>query len=198
MLTAPRQPSVQHGELANENAMNVAAQPMVVGEPVAQRMRQTQDPLAHGHMRHDLLDDVPRQRGHATRAAARAQTANLARQGHEAFVATVAAAKPGEAAGHVPAVEKLGETPGHERGHPHAIGLGRTLEGGHVLAHRVVQRGLVGFTWPIVDDGGHGPPAVHASGRRWAVSSREVTSPRAAEIGVPAGGRHRRHAAAVV
>ena len=116
-------------ERPDEDAEHRAAQPMIVGEPVAQPVRDREHPLAHGHVgRQHVIHEVSRTLGHPPPAAARAEAAPLARERHEPLEGAVGTAHAGEAVRQHPAAEELPELGDDERRQPDSVGPG--LDGG--------------------------------------------------------------------
>ncbi len=72
-------------------------------------MRQTQDPLPHGHWREHTLHQVRGALRHAAPATARTKAAPFARERHEVIEAARPTSQPGEAAGQAAAAEKIAE-----------------------------------------------------------------------------------------
>lgn len=91
-----------------------------------------------------MVDELRGVGGHATAAAARAESATLAGEGHERFSVTARALKPSEAAGPHAAVEEGAELLLKERGESGGIGAGRGREKGlQVLAHLLMEHGAL-------------------------------------------------------
>ena len=114
-------------------------------------------PLPHRDPRQDGVDQVGRLGGHAPAAAARAEAAALAREGHEPLEGAIAAAHAGEAAGEDPAAEEVTELALDEVGEPGALptgdrGLEERLE---VIADEAVEDAAFG-TAGLIAAGTHG------------------------------------------
>jgi hypothetical protein len=84
-------------------------------------MRQTEDPLTDWHVGKDLIDQVRRPLRHPAGAAAWAEPAALAREGHEAIQSAGGAPKSGEAAGQTSAPQEVAKLLLHEARKPLAI-----------------------------------------------------------------------------
>ncbi len=83
--------------LAQEDVEDLGEQGRVPGQSIAKRVRQTQHPLAHRHVRHDLVDQARRPLGHPPPSARGADAATLATEGHEDVVLARRAAATGKA-----------------------------------------------------------------------------------------------------
>jgi len=120
----------------------------------AQRNRQRQNPVAHRDTRDDMVDQVGRRLGHAPGSARRTKPPALAAEGDQLVVAAVAAAQPQEAMRQDAVFEKGVEL---ARDEFRQVGDGRGLslleEGGGVLLHQAVQRGLLRAVAFVVDWG---------------------------------------------
>jgi len=81
---------------------------MVVGKPIAQTVRERQDPLSNRQTAEYAVDEVSGQLAHAA-ATARRANASFAREGHEDLSRTAVTAKTGKAARHLAAGEKLSQ-----------------------------------------------------------------------------------------
>ncbi len=144
------------------------------GQQQAQRDRQRQDPLAHRHVRDDVIDQVRRGLRHPARATRRAEPAALAAEGQQFVVTALAASQPQEAVRQDAALEEGVELVLDESGQRRSCaGLGVGDEAGRVLLHQAVQRGLLGAVALVVDRGAIrrplGLPAdgLHARLPRW-------------------------------
>ena len=103
-----------------------------------------EDPLAHGHVRIDVVHQVRRRLRHAPGSACGAKPAPLAAKRHQLVVAAVAAVQAQEAVGQDAAFQESVELVLHELrqvGTGSVFGLGE--EGRSVLLHQAVQRGLL-------------------------------------------------------
>src|SRR5213596_2333058 len=92
----------EHG--AYGDAEHRAAERMIVGEEIAQAVRQGEHPLAHGNARQDMIDEVGGLLRHTPPATAGTEAASLARERHEALERAVlhrTRAKPRPSAPHV-------------------------------------------------------------------------------------------------
>ena len=72
---------------------------VVPRQPIAQAVRQTQNPLPHGHVWEDVVHQVRGALGHPSAAATRAKPPSLTREGHQPIQTAGGTAKPGEATG---------------------------------------------------------------------------------------------------
>lgn len=69
---------VAHLKRARERAVNVAADVVIVGHPIAKAVRDSQHPLTDRHNRQYVLDQTLGEACHALAAARRAEAATLA------------------------------------------------------------------------------------------------------------------------
>src|SRR5438094_9185289 len=112
------------------------AERVIVGEEIAQAVRQREHPLAHGNVRQDVIDEVCGLLRHAAAAAARTKAASFARERHEALEGTALAPNAREASAERAARQELAELSLDEAGEPAAIAAVGDLaqEGFQVLA----------------------------------------------------------------
>ena len=131
---------------ARERPHHRAAQVVIPGQPVAQAMRQAQDPLAHGHRWEHTVDQVRGALGHAPSATARAIPAATTRKLDEPIQVAPGTTKPREAAGQPAAAEKGAELLLDEPRQPFAIAQvgGLCAKRLEVLADHLVQHTLRG------------------------------------------------------
>src|SRR5207245_11520642 len=106
-----------HGE-----AGDGAAGRGVPGEEIAQPVGQREHPLAHGHVRQDVVDEVCRLLRHAAAATTRTEAPPFARERDEPFVRAALAAHAGEATGEDATGEELAELALDEAGKTAAVG----------------------------------------------------------------------------
>jgi hypothetical protein len=86
-----------------------ATEIVIPGEEIPDPIRQTQDPLPHGHFWKDVIDQVRRSLRHAPSAATGAEAAPLTGEGHESVVAARRTAEPSESTRQAAAPEKFAE-----------------------------------------------------------------------------------------
>jgi hypothetical protein len=110
-------------------------------------MRQTEDPLTDWHVGKDLIDQVRRPLRHPAGAAAWAEPAALAREGHEAIQSAGGAPKSGEAAGQTSAPQEVAKLLLHEARKPLAIPQRRCVrtEGLEMVTNDPVQERRCGI-----------------------------------------------------
>jgi hypothetical protein len=119
---APRLAPIRASERAHEHLQHGAAEPMIVGEPIAQRVRDRQDPLSDRDIgRQDLVDQVRRPFDHPPSAAAWTHRATLARKRHEGSNAQSPQRTRAKLRQHA-AAEELSELAHDERGEPRPVG----------------------------------------------------------------------------
>src|SRR5947208_13179506 len=154
----------EHG--AYGDAEHRAAERVIVGEEIAQAVRQREHPLAHGDVRQDVIDEVCGLLRHAAAAAARTKAASFARERHEALEGTALAPNAREASAERAARQELAELSLDEAGEPAAIAAVGDLaqEGFQVLADDAMEDGALRGSGPIGGDA-HG---------RWASEARAV------------------------
>jgi len=124
------------------------------GQQQAQRHGQRQHPLAHRHVRDDVVHQVRRRLRHTPGTARGAKPAPLAAERDELVVAAVGAVQAQEAVGQDAAFEEGVEFVFDELrqvGASSVFGLGE--EGRCVLLHQSVQRGLFRAVAIVVDRG---------------------------------------------
>ena len=122
------------------------------GQQQAQRDGQRQHPLAHGHARNDVIDQVGSRLRHAPGAARRAKASALAAEGNQLVVAAVAAAQAQEAVGEDPALQESVELVSHKLRQVGASGGHGLLEECRgVLLYQAVQRGLLRTVTFVMD-----------------------------------------------
>lgn len=93
--TGTRRPSEVQAKRRRQSTMDSRAERLIVGESVAQRIRQAEHPLADGNVGQFNIHDVPGECRHAAAAAGRTQPAGLARQEDEVVrSARLALARP--------------------------------------------------------------------------------------------------------
>jgi hypothetical protein len=136
------------------------------GQQQVQRDGQRQNPLAHRHVRDELVDQVRRRLHHAPGPARRAEPAPLAAERDQLVVAAATTAQAQEAVGQDAAFEEDVELVLDELrqvGTGSVFGLGE--EGRGVLLHQAVQRGLFRAVALVVDRGAiRRPPGLPANG----------------------------------
>ena len=133
----------EHGP--SGDAEHRAAERVIVGEEIAQAVRQREHPLAHGDVRQDVIDEVCGLLRHAAAAAARTKAASFARERHEALEGTALAPNAREASAERAARQELAELSLDEAGEPAAIAAVGDLaqEGFQVLAHDAMEDGAL-------------------------------------------------------
>ena len=131
------------------------AQGVIPGQPVAEAVRQAEDPLAHRYPRDHVVDEMGSALGHTASAAARAQRAALAGERDEPVEFAPGAAEPRESSTKGAALQKLAKLLLHEAGEALAV----------AEVHRLGPKCLEVITHDLVKDaGGRLPRFV---GRRW-------------------------------
>jgi hypothetical protein len=150
LLARPAPLEGEHG--AHEHGQHGAAETMIVGDPIAQPVRQGQHPLADGQPAEDAVDEVGGERTHPSPAAGRAEAASLAGERDQNLTLATGAAKARKAARHHAAGEKLAQLPFHEaRQALTAAAQSRLGEKRlEVLAHHLMQDGFLG---PAANEG---------------------------------------------
>jgi hypothetical protein len=148
-VTAPPRPTIPRARRrsnASSARTNTPAQRRVVGERVAQPMRQGQHPLAHRQVAEDAVGQVRGEHRHAPAAAGGANPPPPAGEGDQDLARAAAAAEAGEAAGHDAAAQKGAQLALDEARQPRAAaaltGLGE--KGLEVLAHHALQNAALG------------------------------------------------------
>ena len=139
---APRLAAIHAAERAHEDVQHRAAEPVIVGQPVAQSVRDREYPLPDRHVgRQHVVDEVRRALGHAPSPAARTNRPPFAREGHEPLERAVPAPHAGEAVRQHPTPEELPELGGDERWQatPISPGIDGGEEVGEVRAHNTVE-----------------------------------------------------------
>src|SRR5438093_1831049 len=133
----------EHGP--SGDAEHRAAERVIVGEEIAQAVRQREHPLAHGDVRQDVIDEVCGLLRHAAAAAARTKAASFARERHEALEGTALAPNAREASAERAARQELAELSLDEAGEPAAIAAVGDLaqDGFQVLAHDAMEDGAL-------------------------------------------------------
>ena len=90
----PRTTLHRRGQRSRHHSEHAGEQVRACREEQAQRPRERQHPLAHGHAGEHVLDQPGRGLHHAPRAARRAETPALAAERHQALVAAARALPP--------------------------------------------------------------------------------------------------------
>jgi hypothetical protein len=88
-------------------AADRAAQVVIPRQQVPQPMRQAQDPLPHGHIGKDVIDQMRRSLRHASAATPRTEPAAFAREGDQSIQPAGGAPKAGAAAGETAAPQEV-------------------------------------------------------------------------------------------
>ena len=131
---------VEGGEDAEEGGQDGAAQVAAVGDACAQREGKGEHPLADAVGGQDPVDEVGGALGHLPGVARGAESAVLAREGHDAGGITVGAAEQREARGLGDAAQQVVlELPADVRRQEAAVGLGAVEEGVEVAVEHPVQ-----------------------------------------------------------
>ena len=109
-------------------------------------MRQTQNPLPHGHWREHMVHQVRGALRHAAPATARTKAAPFARERHEVIEPACRTPEPGDAGGQTATAEKVAELLLDESGQPFSVTQIRGLraERLEVIADHLVQHALRG------------------------------------------------------
>src|SRR5439155_7293385 len=169
---------------ADVNGEHGAAEPVIVGEEVAQAVGQREYPLADGDVRKHRVDQMRGQLRHAPPAAARAEASPLAREWHEALVGAVPASDAGEAAGERPAGQELAE-----------LALDELREAAAVAARGDLgEKGLEIFADDPVENGALRSPGLVADGTHARCTCQRRADPGSASRRAFCGGRIRRTA----
>ena len=139
---APCLAAIRAAERAHEDVQHRATEPVVVGEPVPQPVRDREHPLSDGHVgRQHVIDEMRRALGHPPSPAARANRAPFARERYQPLERAVPAPHTGEAMGQYPAAKEFPELVHDEPGETTAVRLrvdsGEEL--GEVRAHDAVE-----------------------------------------------------------
>lgn len=136
-------------------------------QQVPQPMRQAEHPLSDRHVGQDLIDEMRRPLGHPATTAPRAESAALAREGHEAIQAACGAPKPGEAAGQTAAPQEVAKLLLDKSREPLAVPQRRGVctEGLKMVTDDRIQDGRCGIA-----------PVVRA---RWRRHAQPTRAPRA-------------------
>ncbi len=96
------------------HAEHRARQPVIPRQEIAKAVRQTEDPLAHGHTRQHVVDEAGGGLGHAPAAAARAEATALAGERHKPLERAIVAAEAREAVRQHTASQEVPELLFHE------------------------------------------------------------------------------------
>jgi len=134
----------QHG--AHVDGDDRTAQVVVPRQLVTNAVRQAQDPLPHGYVGEDAIDQMGGPLGHPATAAARTEAAPLTGKWNKPVEATVTAAKPREPAGEPSTLKEIPELLLDKAGQPFPIAQtgGLRAKGLEVIAHDLVERTLRG------------------------------------------------------
>jgi hypothetical protein len=130
-------------ERAQEGAEHFARELAIVRAAVAKRVRKCEHPLADRHRGEHAVDEVRRGVGHAATATRRAEAAALARERHEAVVATVVAVQAQEAVGEDAAAQEGADLLLDEVRRRPLAGSRPSQERLELLAHDAVQECLL-------------------------------------------------------
>jgi hypothetical protein len=101
---SPPAPALEAEERPGVDREHGAAEGVVPGQAIAERVRQREHPLADGYMRQDVVDEFRGTRGHPPTATAWTKPASLTGEGYERLGMTTPALKTREAPGPDPAV----------------------------------------------------------------------------------------------
>ena len=160
-----------------------AAEDVIPGQPIAEPVREAQDPLAYRHPWEDVVDEMSGALGHTTPAAARAQRTALTGERDESVEPAPCAAEPGEPRPKGAAPQKLVKLPLDEAGQALPVAqvsrlraerlevvahhlvenpgrglprlVGRRREGHAPLSAEPVPRSATPETWGCLDDQAH-------------------------------------------
>ena len=126
---------------------NGAAEIVIPGQPIAEAVRQAQDPLAHGHRREHLIDEMGSALGHTPPTATRAKPPPVAGERDEPIEPTPDTPEPREASTERATSQKVTKLLFHEAGEALPVAEVSRLREKRlkVFAHHVVQdarRGL--------------------------------------------------------
>ncbi len=121
-----------------------ATQVVIPGQQIPQVVRQAEHPVAYGHVRQDVIDQVRRALGHTSSATARAEPTAFAGEGDQPVESTAGAVEPCETAGQPAAAEEVAKGLLDELRQALAVAQRRRLgaERLEVLTHNVVQHGV--------------------------------------------------------
>jgi hypothetical protein len=111
---APRATAVEREQRVHVDAEDGAAELVIPRDPVAEAIRQREDPLSYGDPGQSAVHELGGLSVHTAPAAARAEAAPLARERHEPLEGAVTTADASETAGEHAAREKLSELALHE------------------------------------------------------------------------------------
>ena len=166
---APRPPAIPAEHGPHEHPDDGPTERVVEGEPVAQPVRDGEDPLPDRDPGQDRLDEIRRLLRHPPAAATGADRAAFAGQRQEALERTVVAPDPQKAMDEQPTPEEAAELTLDEARQPHPVGArgGRGEEGLQVLPHHPVQD-RVGGGARDVGSHGAGPSGFRAVRHRLA------------------------------
>ena len=119
---------------------------MVPRQPIARAVRQTQDPLPHGHVGKHVVHEVCGALGHAAPSATWAKTASLTREGDQPIPAAGRTAKPRKPASQQAAAQEVPELVLNKPGQAFTIPRARGLwaKGLEVRLHNRVENVLGG------------------------------------------------------
>ena len=134
----------------SRNRSNPGTRP-ILGQAVAQAIGQGEHPLAHRHLRQEVVNEGGGVLRHSPPSPARAEAATLAREGHEPLERTGRTSQPREAYGEDPAAEEVTELVLDKGRQAVAVSAirGGAQEGLPVLTNDGVEHGVLGVARPI-------------------------------------------------
>ena len=140
-----------------------AQQRAIPGQAVADLEGETEYPLAHGDVRHDLIDQARGGVCHAAAHAAGAEGAPFARERHQAAVVARGAAQPQEAVRQDAALQEGAQVALHVPRQGVIAAAGLLQEGLQMLGQYLVEQGVLGLV-ALVRAGEWNGGGVHAAG----------------------------------
>jgi len=159
----------KHG--AHGDAEHRAAERVIVGEEIAQSVRQGEHPLAHGDVWQDVIDETGGLLRHAATATTRAEPPLLARERDQALEGTALAPNACEAPAQRPTRDELAKLALDEAGEPVTVAAvgGLAQERFQVLADDAMEDRACRVPG-LIRDGAHGRRGSDVrAGRRTAV-----------------------------
>ena len=165
----------------HEDGDDRATQVVIPRQPVAQAIRQTQDPLPHGHVGKHVVHEMCGALGHSGASATRTEAAALARKGDQPIQAAGRTAKPCKPASQRPAAQEVPKLVLNEPGQALAIPQARGLcaKGLEARLHDRVED-VLGRTPGFIARGreGHAPERGGERATKGAPKSRHLETPR--------------------
>ena len=121
--------------------ISMEAEGVIPGQPVAEAVRQAQHPLAHGHPREHMVDEMRGPLGDAPPPTARAETPAVTRQGHQAVEPTPLTPEPRETSAECATLQEIAKLLLDEAGQALSVAEVSHLgaKGLEVVAHHLKQ-----------------------------------------------------------